>query len=222
MALFESFFDVLYLVVVIGLGIVMIRKAPTPQYRFFGLMAVFLGCGDAFHLVPRVYAYMTVGSFAGFAVPLGIGKFVTSITMTLFYAILYHVWQQRYSITDRRTLTMVVYALAVLRIVLCLFPQNQWLLASSNWEWGIYRNIPFVLLGLIDIILFYQSTRSGQDKAFRFLWLAIFISFAMYVPVVLWSHVIPYIGMLMMPKTLAYVWIVYIGYAAMKKEMSSQ
>ena len=38
-----------------------------------------------------------------------------------------------------------------------------------------------------------------------------------YIPVVLWADVIPMIGMLMIPKTCAYVWTVLIGYKAMKK-----
>ena len=34
--------------------------------------------------------------------------------------------------------------------------------------------------------------------------------------VVLWADTIPMIGMLMIPKTCAYVWTVLIGYSAMK------
>jgi hypothetical protein len=40
------------------------------------------------------------------------------------------------------------------------------------------------------------------------------------IPVVLWADVIPMIGMLMIPKTCAYVWTVLIGYKAMKKEIA--
>ena len=36
--------------------------------------------------------------------------------------------------------------------------------------------------------------------------------------VVLWADTFPMIGMLMIPKTCAYVWTVLIGYSAMKKE----
>ena len=39
-----------------------------------------------------------------------------------------------------------------------------------------------------------------------------------YIPVVLWADTIPMIGMLMIPKTCAYVWTVLIGYFAMKNE----
>ena len=35
---------------------------------------------------------------------------------------------------------------------------------------------------------------------------------------VLWGDVIPVIGLLMIPKTCAYVWTVLIGYSAMKAE----
>ena len=44
--------------------------------------------------------------------------------------------------------------------------------------------------------------------------------FAVYIPVVLWADVVPMIGMLMIPKTCAYVWTVLIGYKAMRKEVA--
>ncbi len=46
-------------------------------------MAVTLGLGDAFHLVPRALALNTTG-LENFTAALGIGKFITSITMTVF------------------------------------------------------------------------------------------------------------------------------------------
>ena len=39
-----------------------------------------------------------------------------------------------------------------------------------------------------------------------------------FMAVVLWADTFPMIGMLMIPKTCAYVWTVLIGYFAMKKE----
>ncbi|MDF2675327.1 MAG: hypothetical protein K0R09_3599, partial [Clostridiales bacterium] len=38
------------------------------------------------------------------------------------------------------------------------------------------------------------------------------LSFSLYIPVVLWANTISWIGILMIPKTLAYVWVVVIGY----------
>ena len=48
--------------------------------------------------------------------------------------------------------------------------------------------------------------------------ITIVLSFGFYIPVVLWAEVVPAIGMLMIPKTCAYVWTVLIGYNAMKAE----
>ena len=78
--------------------------------------------------------------------------------------------------------------------------------------------MPFALLGLLIIVLFYRSAKQNNDKAFRWMWLTIVLSFGFYIPVVLWANAIPMIGMLMIPKTCAYVWTVLIGYSAMKKE----
>lgn len=217
-AIVETLFDAVYLASVITLGILMIKGSKkNAQFRLFGWMAVVLGAGDSFHLVPRALALCTTG-LENYTVPLGLGKWITSVTMTVFYVLLYYVWRQRYQIRGKAGITMAVYALAAARVVLCMMPQNQWLSTASPLSWGIYRNIPFALMGLLIIVLFYQSAKQHGDSAFRWMWLTIVLSFGFYIPVVLWADMIPMIGMLMIPKTCAYVWTVIIGYSAMKKE----
>lgn len=217
-AVVETLFDAVYLIFVITIGIMMIAGCKgNKQYRLFGIMAVVLGAGDAFHLVPRAFALCTTG-LENFTAALGMGKFITSITMTIFYILLYYVWRIRYHVKDQNGITLAVYGLSIARIVLCLFPQNQWLSPSAPLSWGIYRNIPFALLGLVIIVLFYKSAKESQDKDFRNMWLTIVLSFGFYIPVVLWADTIPMIGMLMIPKTCAYVWTVLIGFNAMRKE----
>lgn len=213
----ETLFDVVYLVLVITVGIKMIRQSKGDrQYRLFGIMAVTLGCGDAFHLVPRAYALCTTG-LENYTEALGIGKFITSITMTVFYILLYYVWRTRYKIEGKKEITIAVYLMAALRIILCLFPQNAWTSADAPLSWEIYRNIPFAILGLIVIVLFYRSAKEHKDRDFRWMWLTIVLSFGFYIPVVLWADTVPAVGMLMIPKTCAYVWTVMIGYQAMRK-----
>ena len=217
-AIAETLFDAVYLASVITLGILMIKGSKkNAQFRLFGWMAVVLGAGDSFHLVPRALALCTTG-LENYTVPLGLGKWITSVTMTVFYVLLYYEWRQRYQIRGKAGITMAVYALAAARVALCMMPQNQWLSAASPLSWGIYRNIPFALMGLLIIVLFYQSAKQHGDSAFRWMWLTIVLSFGFYIPVVLWADTIPMIGMLMIPKTCAYVWTVIIGYSAMKKE----
>ena len=217
-AIVETLFDAVYLISVIAIGIFTIRGSKgNRQFLLFGWMAVVLGAGDSFHLVPRALALCTTG-LENYTVPLGIGKWITSVTMTIFYVLLYYVWRQRYQISGRGGLTAAVYGLAGVRIGLCMMPQNQWLSAEAPLSWGIYRNIPFALLGLLVIVLFYGSAKAQGDKAFRWMWLTIVLSFGFYIPVVLWADTMPMIGMLMIPKTCAYVWTVLIGYFAMKQE----
>ena len=56
-AIMETLFDIFYLTSVITLGILMAsRKQAQKQYRLFGIMAILLGFGDAFHLIPRAFA----------------------------------------------------------------------------------------------------------------------------------------------------------------------
>ena len=217
-AVVETLFDAVYLITVITIGIQMILKSNgSKQYRLFGLMAVVLGAGDSFHLIPRALALCTTG-LDNYTAALGMGKFITSITMTIFYVLLYYVWRARYKVEGRSKTTAVVYLLSALRILLCLFPQNKWLSADAPLSWGIYRNIPFALLGPLIIVLFYKSAKEHNDRAFRWMWLTIVLSFGFYIPVVLWADVVPMIGMLMIPKTCAYVWTVLIGYQAMSEK----
>lgn len=217
-AIVETLFDAVYLITVITLGIIMIRKSSgNKQYRLFGIMAVVLGLGDSFHLVPRALALCTTG-LENFTTALGVGKLITSVTMTIFYILLYYVWRHRYHIAGKQGITVAVYILSGLRILLCLFPQNGWLSTNPPLSWGIYRNIPFALLGLLIIVLFFREAKAQKDTAFRWMWLTIVLSFGFYIPVVLWADAIPMIGMLMIPKTCAYVWTVLIGYQAMRRD----
>ena len=216
-AIFETLFDVVYLITVVTLGFIMIKRSEgNKQYLLFGIMAVTLGFGDAFHLVPRAVALCTTG-LDNYIAPLGIGKLITSITMTIFYVLMYYAYRERYSVSGKSSLTISVWALAIARIILCLFPQNGWTSADAPLAWGIYRNIPFTILGIIIVVLYYRASRN--DKAFSWMYLSIIISFACYIPVVLFADSIPIIGMLMIPKTCAYVWSVLIAFNAQRRNI---
>lgn len=210
----EMVFDAAYLVTVIILGIVLLLRAKTPVVFLFGAMATELGLGDAFHLVPRILVAAT-GDRPRFIKSLSRGKMITSITMTVFYVLLWHAGLLLFSL-NIPVWTEVVYALAVMRIILCLAPGNDWAQESESLKGSILRNIPFFLMGVMVIVLFAMRAAAmqatGGPAAVRFMWLAVLLSFAFYLPVVLWSRKVPKLGMLMLPKTCAYVWIVAMGF----------
>ena len=216
-AIMESLFDVIYLSTVTFLGLQMfIGSKNNTLFKLFGIMTILLGFGDAFHLVPRMISLWDKGPET-YAFSLGLGKLITSVTMTVFYVILYHVWEMYYKIRNNRNITIIIYFLALVRIGLLFFPQNEWFNLNSPVLWGIYRNIPFAIMGLIILVLFYRESKETNDQVFKYMWLAILLSFGFYVPVVLWADVSPLVGMLMIPKTCAYVWAVWMGYKEFKR-----
>lgn len=216
-AIAETIFDVLYLSFAVIAGLTMLVKGKSPLVKKTGLMAVVLGSGDSFHLIPRSYALWTTGLEAN-AAALGIGKLITSITMTIFYLILYYVWRERYQIKEQKNLTAAMWGLSALRIIFCLLPQNQWLSYRQPLLFGILRNVPFAVMGLLIIILFARETKRTGDAVFRHMPLAVALSFGFYLPVVLFSGVVPIVGMLMIPKTMAYVWIVLMGWQLYRQD----
>lgn len=206
----EAVFCVFYMITVVILGSKIVKNGKKKQeVLLFGIMSLVLVGGDAFHLVPRVLA--AVNPTGDYHAAMGIGTMITSITMTIFYLIMYFVYCLRYGYENKGLKTGMA-ALTALRIGLCLLPQNDWT-GASPVIWGIWRNIPFVIMGIIMVVLFF---RKRNDPAYRFMWLAITLSFAFYLPVVFWADVHPMVGMLMLPKTCMYIWAVVMGYRESK------
>jgi hypothetical protein len=198
---FEAAFDISYLAFGLGLGLWMWTNAASGAGKLSGALAFVLAGGDAFHLVPRIAAIFNKN--ADYQRALGAGKLITSITMTVFYVMLWHLGALL-SPAPRPLWTAILYLLAALRIGLCLPRQNRWQAKNPPVNWGIYRNIPFLLMGL-QVAIFY--IRTGTPA---FMPIAIFLSFLFYIPVVLFANKRPMVGMLMLPKTLSYVWILIL------------
>lgn len=208
----ESFFDIAYLGIAIVFGILILKKAQNRTEKWMGLAVLILGCGDAFHLVPRVLNYFID---ADFQAALGIGKLVTSVTMTVFYVLLYYIGRSCYPEGKKSSLSAAVWSLAAIRVIICLFPQNGWFQNESSMIWGIYRNISFVALGAIVMILFLRNRK--EIPRFRLMWLWILLSFLFYIPVAVFAGLVPMLGMLMLPKTICYIIMIITFYQAVSK-----
>jgi len=204
---FELIFDALYLISAYTAGIWLLTGGSGSVRVLSGVMVLVLAGGDSFHLLPRMTAII-VGSSARLDRAMGFGKFVTSISMTAFYVLMWHIGLLLFQPAAPTVWTSAVYILAALRVVLCLFPQNKWLDRNPPVSWSIIRNIPFTLLGLA-VLLFFGLYRASVSEL-QWAWLAISFSFAFYLPVVLWNDRFPKLGMLMLPKTCAYLWMIYM------------
>ena len=201
----ESAFDILYLIFAVTSGCLMLRKVGDRTEKLMGLAALILGCGDAFHLIPRVLHYFVD---ADFTAALGVGKLITSISMTVFYLLLYYIWLGYYRMRENKRITGVMWMLLIIRLILCLLPQNGWMENSTDLVWGMIRNIPFVLLGAAVCAIFFQKRKN--DRIFRFFWLLILLSFLFYIPVAVGAGLLPMLGMLMLPKTVCYILMITV------------
>ncbi|MDR1510642.1 MAG: hypothetical protein LBS53_13510 [Synergistaceae bacterium] len=211
-AIAESVFDALYLVSGISIAVLLLAAAGANHTRaLYGAMALTLIAGDAFHLTPRILSVYFSGN-ERLASARGIGLCVTSITMTVFYLLLYEVYVSLYGIPRHALLSALIYTLAAARVILCLMPANDWLgRRTGENRWSLYRNIPFLALGMIVAALFAVRAFSGEGGPLSLMWLAITLSFAFYIPVVLLAKKRPAVGMLMLPKTCVYIWMLIMG-----------
>ncbi len=211
MGYIEVVFDLLYLFTVFYLGVKLIQKREVKRlYLVFGLMALTLGFGDMFHLIPRVIAHLTTG-LEDYTFYLGLGKAITSFTMVIFYLLVLLAYEIRFN--DKNMYTgIIVTVLLLAKIVLSLLPQNEWLTNTATLEFQIIRNIPFVLMGIYLVTIFIIKAQKEKDIPFIKIAIGIALSFLFYIPVVLFASTFPPVGALMMPKTLAYVYVIYVAY----------
>lgn len=198
----ESTFDILYLLFAIITGIVILIKHRNKNDVLMGTAALVLGLGDSFHLIPRVLNYFIDADFTWY---LGFGKLVTSITMTIFYIFVFWLYKSVYNKDDKSTKTtgITIYVLAILRVALCLAPGNKWFTGEGSMLWAVLRNLPFIVIGLIIVCLYFKVRK--EDKYLSRLWLYTTLSFLFYIPVAVFASLLPMLGMLMLPKTVCYV-----------------
>ena len=208
---FETVFDLLYLGTLSVAGCQLLGAASKWSLRWtFGLLTLLLCFGDAFHLIPRILD--TWDRRIGYHhVSIGLGKMASSITMTLFYLGLWLIGAVHYGIAAN-WMTLFVLLLGMLRIIACLLPQNKWATIGTSQRWIIFRNVPLFLIGTAVMLLFAAGASQIADGLSQ-IWFAILLSFLCYAPVVLFSKKHPKVGVLMLPKSCAYVAIVLMGFS---------
>lgn len=206
----EAVFDAAYLIFdLIAAMLFFFFSQGKTLFILYGILTLTLCGGDAFHLVPRIIRAVC-GSNDKIKRQLGIGLQVSSITMTVFYIILMYIW--KFTFPELKLpviLEAVIWISAVVRIVICMLPQNNWCTEDGNIKLSIIRNSVFAITGIGVIILYIISGNTYGYHMTRMA-AAIIISFGCYLPVTLLSKTRPKVGLLMIPKTCAYMWLTAI------------
>jgi|LGOV01.1.fsa_nt_gb hypothetical protein len=206
MIYFEVVFDILYLVAVIFLGFKLIKSGET-QKRTYGIMALILGFGDMFHLIPRIVGHLTTG-LSDYTLYLGLGSAITSATMTIFYFLLYRDYEKTFkknNIIDR----VVIYSMLVFKFVITFLPQNNWFTADATYGFAILRNAPFMIMGIYLVTIMLMTAYKENHTLYKKIAYGVLFSFLFYMPVIFFVDYVPALGALMMPKTIAYVFVIY-------------
>lgn len=204
----ESIFSFLYLVFAYISSIyLLVLNRGRVSILLLGVATLTLAVGDSFHLVPRIASAFKRDS-KSIAFFSNLGLIVSSITMTLYYVVIYFaLYELLPSKSINIYITVAICALALIRCVLCLCKGNRWF-EGGNSRWGLIRNLPFFAIGIIVMVL-YMASISADIKLF-FIGLLILLSFLFYAPVALYVKKKPILGMLMIPKTLCYIGITAI------------
>ncbi len=215
----EILFNVTYLLVIWVLVFLMARNlkqvAPADRPVAKRLLWAFalLALGDTGHVGFRVVAYGLGGLEANPAL-VGLGALSTAFTVTLFYMLMVDIWRLRFH-QRLGAFGWFLLAVGVVRLVVMLFPQNEWNRLVAPYGWSLLRNSLLTIQGLGVMYLILRDASRSQDRPFQWIGAMIGLSYLFYAPVILWGAQIPMLGMLMIPKTCAYVAIAIIGYRAL-------
>lgn len=229
----EVGFNISYLVVIWGLvGAMWARRETVPPEQwplarlFIGAFAL-LALGDTGHVGFRVWAY-SLGdleatiSVGGLELGLvGLGALATAVTVTFFYVLMLVIWQRRFD-KPYGWFGLLLFGAAAVRLLLMLSPANEWNSTTPPQPWSLYRNLPLTIQGLGVAYLILRDARPEGDRTFTWIGVMILVSYAFYIPVILFVQQAPLIGMLMIPKTLAYVAIAAIAYRAFYQAPAGQ
>lgn len=133
------------------------------------------------------------------------------LQMTAFYVILLYIWKLTFpGLQAPAAVEAIIWISAIIRIAICMLPQNHWCTEEGNMRLSVIRNGVFAITGIGVIILYAISGNAGGYHMTRMV-AAILISFGCYLPVTLFSKKKPMVGILMIPKTCAYMWIIIMG-----------
>lgn len=221
----EMLFDAAYLVVmpVLAAGCFLRAQAhPTDSDQrilgtLFGVSSAVLVLGDFLHVGSRIHEFFFGAAAAarrkifGTLTLVGLGNLATNVTFTLYYVLAAFIWRRLCGGGGDAAVAALV-AVAVFRCAVFVVPGNRWNILA-NYPRSLWRNIPLLAQGFgVSLLLLL---RSGNVLLAKQIGTCLLLSNISYVPVALWIHRFPLLGMLMAPKTVLYVLVAIFEFRAL-------
>ncbi len=219
--LMEMTFNITYMIVIWALVLALfikrddVVKEKRPLGTLFLWAFFLLALGDTAHVGFRIFIRglgysdtLVIGNTSWNLI--GYGVLFTSITISLFYAVLVMIWHERFK-RPYTWFSYLLFAAAVARLLIFIPAANAWNSATLSWPWSLYRNIPLLVQGGVAF-LFLRDALPKRDTPFIWIGVLILISYGFYIPVILFVHTHPSVGKFMMPKTTAYIVMAFVAY----------
>jgi len=213
----KSGFYIIFIIISCIAGIHMLIKSNgDKKVTIFGLMVLLLGVGESFHLVPRIFEIFS-NSSKDYGAMIETGRFIASLSIIFVYYILFWFCNVlcNTSPTKKRNITLII--LGILSIAVSILFWN-----TDDTLFVLLRNVPTIVIGLLVVVYFNGQTSSILNHPFKYLGLALILSLLFTIGFELLGQDYPFFIILMMPKTLMYIWIILMGYIAYRKERLSE
>jgi Mn2+/Fe2+ NRAMP family transporter len=176
----------------------------------FGLLAF----GDSFHLGCRIAGNIKETLKGETVTNIGYGDLFGAITITLFYAVILVIWKERFQEEEKGygLLGWILFLMVPVRFALMVPPQNDWGTLTPSQPWTSIRNIPLIIQGLSVALLILRDSCPVKDRVYQWFGILIVISYACVIPVVFAGQKYEQLGLLMIPKSIAYVAMALLAY----------
>jgi len=213
---FEILFNIFYLVFIWFIVFLMIKNFSRVSNSLkkisslIRLAFIFLAVGDTGHVGFRVIAYLT-GGLEKSSDLVGIGMLATAVTVTFFYMLMVYIWSEQFG-KKIGWVGLTMLAAGFIRLIIMFLPGNEWGSIVPPQPMGIIRNLPLIYQGLGIMILLFRDSAKTKNKPFLKISWMIFLSYLFYIPVILFADKVPLLGLLMIPKTCAYLAVAVIAY----------
>ncbi len=181
----EFIFNTVYLTILIAILNYMIIKLKKLNPLKENLAKLFIAAfvslllGDSAHLITRIIA-LTNSNIPNASALIGFGSFLTAIGFTIFFALFTVIWGRRFN-RCKNVFFFLLILIGIVRFIILLFPQNNWLSATVPRSWSLLRNA-FLMAQGFGVGAAFMISSKGNDKQFNSIGLMFILSFIAYLP----------------------------------------
>lgn len=213
----KSSFYILFITISFLAGTTMLVKSKgDKRIKIFGTLVLFLGAGESFHLIPRIIEIFTNNSDI-LESYINTGRFIASISIIFVYLFLFWFWKVFYKETYSKRVDVILLFLSFIGVILSVVFKS-----SDEILLIMLRNLPTLLIVFIIVYYYKKVVSKKSDNPFKLVWLLVLLGTLFAIGFELLSNNFSFFIILMMPKTLVYIWLVLLGYIAYKKEQFVQ